>query len=452
MTELSFFRPGLLFSVCAVAACIAGCNFSPGARPPTIIGDSGTYQPQPDSGVIALDAGLIPAAACSILNEHRCDYLARCGLIENTVSTRQNCIHAFEATWCGPQTWPSRVNKGTLRFDPQQAQVCANTFLTQACGDWNELADSCLHFLQPRVLLGQDCYDGFVECTQGVCRGSACPRTCQLQAMADEVCLSDAECRVGLYCRRSPFNPDIGLCANYGAEGASCEAGQECMSGLTCISKQCRALPLLGAPCLSGLCAQGFCDVSFDGGICTARKTQGEPCKSGQCSDPYLCDVQSETCVPLLVEEGESCSLQQQCTQGLICFGVSARVPGQCQVPHSEGASCHLSSECESHLVCLGADGGTCHERNSTGLACTSDEDCQTDALCIDSICTALPLPGQSCTNTNACLWGLCRELANVDGGALCGLLLSPGQSCKQSSECASGMCKRGTCAARCVP
>lgn len=442
------FKPAVLLVLLGACGGLAPFFPLPDAGKP----DSGVTVP-PDGGS-KLDGGLTTTEACGVLNGNRCTYLARCGLIENTEQARQDCARGLEATWCGPLTWPAHVAKGALRYDPYRAEACAQSFLTQTCDEWATLSDSCNRFLLPRVPLGEDCYDGYAECSDGVCRGSSCPRTCQPRALLDEACTVDGDCRTGLYCKLSPFMPTVGQCAAYGTTGAACEGDAECVDGLHCVMQQCRLLPAPGLLCLEGECAEtGYCDGLGDAGVCLARKQEGASCTLGQCQTSLVCDPLRAMCVRLRLSSGDPCSLLQECPLGQTCLGATEQQPGVCHAPQSEGESCLTHHDCEAHLACDPADGGTtCQRRETAGGTCDVTRACQSGAVCASAVCTPLPLPGESCAETRACRWGLCRELANVDGGAVCGPLLSAAQPCLRNDECASGACVMGTCVARCVP
>lgn len=440
-------RAGLFLSCLAVAQA---CSFAPNF-PPSDAGKVDSGLPVIPDGGQRVDAGLSPADACGVLNLQRCNYLARCGLIE--ASATLECQRFFEVTWCGPMTWPSHVAAGALKYEPARAEACGQAFLTRACGEWQTLPDSCTRFLLPRVPLGEDCYDGFAECTDGVCRGSSCPRTCQPRALLDDPCSADGDCRSGLYCKRSPFQPGSGQCAPFGTNGTACDIDAHCQEGLQCLAQQCRVLPPPGSSCVGGQCAEtGFCEGG-DAGVCFARKQQGATCTEGQCQTSLVCDPIRAVCVRVRLSTGELCSLAQECPSGEVCLGASSQRAGTCSAPQLEGERCDLHRDCEAHLACREADGGrTCERRAEAGARCDSVRVCQAGSLCSRSTCTALPLPGESCAATRACRWGLCRDLANTDGGAVCGPLLSAAQPCNKGEDCASGSCVSGTCVARCVP
>jgi Dickkopf N-terminal cysteine-rich region len=405
-------------------------------------GDGGVTTPR--DGGTSLDGGLVAGDACKTLNASRCQYL-------------EACQKAFEATWCGPLTWPSHVAAGALRFDAVKAQSCAQAFVTQACLEWDTLPDSCNTFLKPRVPLGQPCYDGYLECADGVCRGNFCPRTCQPRAVLDETCTSDTDCRTGLFCRFPSFTSASGTCSNYTTVGGTCDgtSTNRCIDGLRCINAVCRELPIAMQSCLDGACsAQTWCDpVALDGGLCVARKTEGTRCVGDECESGLLCEPLSSTCQRLVLSRGDACTALQRCPAGTACLNSSPTVAGICEASLPVGASCTASSDCEAHLACLDADGGrTCQIRASTSASCVTLRDCRASAICQQGQCVELPLPSESCAETKVCRWGLCREVASIDGGAVCGALLSAGQACSINEQCASGTCDKGTCLARCVP
>jgi hypothetical protein len=443
----------LALTFCLVAAC--GTSPSIVEKPDAGRNDGGTGTLS--DGGASLDGGLLAADACKVLNASRCQYLVRCGLLEASTSAVEACERDFEATWCGPLTWPSHVAAGALRFDPLKAQSCVQAFTTQACLEWSVLPDSCNNFLKPRVPLGQPCFDGFVECSDGVCRGNFCPRTCQPRAVLDDPCAADGDCRSGLFCRFATPSSVTGICANYTTVGGTCDgtSTNRCLDGLSCLNSVCRELPLTAQPCLEGLCsAQTFCDrLAVDGGLCASRKPEGASCTADACDVGLLCEPLSGTCRKLLLNRGDACTPLQTCPTGTVCLNGSTTRAGTCEAALSVGAACTASAECEAHLACLDADGGkTCQIRAPVSAPCLTSRECRASAQCQQGVCVELPLPGESCASTRVCRWGLCRELAAADAGSVCGALLSAGQACAADEQCASSACDNGTCAARCVP
>ncbi|MGV3621232.1 MAG: hypothetical protein ACO1OB_10465 [Archangium sp.] len=443
-----------LIAVFACLGVLAACNFrGPAVRQPpeTPTLDAGQVR---DAGFDP-DAGIAPLEACALLNDARCDGLARCGLIAPDELAHAACVAAFEATWCGPTTWPTHVNAGALRLDSARALACVGALEAQACGSWPALPDPCTRFLLPRVPLGEPCFDGFDECLDGVCRGNACPRTCQPRAIEGEVCTNDDECRAGLSCRRGVVSPAT-VCSAPGNVGTACFADVDCAIGLACSEQQCKPLPAAGSKCLDYRCLDtAYCETDSTGGLCTARKSLGASCSGQQCAASLVCDPTSGTCVQKLASMHERCSPAQACPSGAVCVRVDADGIGTCALPAAEGEGCEADQDCERHLGCVFREadaGSTCERRGDAGTACASDQQCQVSAECQSASCAELPLPGESCAVTRSCRWGLCRDIAGSDGGAVCGALLSPGATCRSDAECASNSCKEGRCLARCVP
>lgn len=426
-------------------------------RPDGGVPDGGTWTGDAgaDAGVPPQDAGLPVDAACEVLNRSRCEYLARCGLIGDTADDLERCQRRFTASWCGPGTWPLRVAPPvqTLRYDGRMAQDCADAFAMRACGEWEVLPESCVNFLKPFASLRQACYDGYLECVEGVCRGAACPRSCQARGVAGEVCRADADCVARLYCRPSSATPGIGTCAAWAGLGEACDAETRCLDGLWCYANQCVQLPPVGRPCFLGRCdLDGWCDRTLDGGTCVMRKARGTGCLPGQCLADLLCGALSGVCEPIVLDSpGVPCTGEQRCPSGTVCVGWTADAPGICEAPHSEGEACTRHEDCKPHLACLPSDGGSaCARRRADGEPCTDARGCRVQSTCVKGECRALEEPGQSCDETKACLWGTCVDAGTA--GLKCVPPLGPGAGCTSSAQCASGRCEQGVCLAACTP
>ena len=430
--------------ICSCA--LSGCGFAGIFLPHVDAGVGGDAGPEADAGPI-VDAGLSSLETCTLLNAARCEVEARCGLIEDSADARAECQRAWEATWCGPKTWPSHVTAGVLKLDGERVSDCLAQLGAQTCDKWATLPEACQHFLLPRVPLGQPCYDGYDECLDdGVCRGTVCPRTCQPRASSGDRCTSDGECRAGLLCRMQLFDTGVGTCLAQSSLNGSCARDGDCLTGLFCSELKCVALPQAGTACLSNRClADSYCDA----GECFSRKSLGAPCAGDECQDSLVCSPQSGTCVAAVVALNETCALPQRCTTGAICLSLTKT----CAVPRAEGELCGTAADCQAHLTCGSVDGGMglCERCFSEAWECTASVDCQVSARCDDAgYCAELPLPGEPCGAARQCRWGLCRD--TVDGGAVCGPLLSAGAACAANAECASGSCVASTCLARCVP
>jgi hypothetical protein len=419
--------------------------------------DAGTSFDGGDGGAIAgpMDAGLALRSACTVLNARRCEFLARCGLIGSGEGSVRDCLAWLQATSCGPSKWPAQVDLGTLRYDPIAAQLCADGWATRACESHESEPGACGKFLLPNAFFGQRCYDGYSECAEGVCRGAACPRSCQPRGAVDEVCRENTDCKPNLYCRLPNPTSGVGKCASYGAVSAVCDVDQPCEQGLLCSSGKCALAPTETMPCLGSACdSMSWCLSGLDGGTCTRRRPLGEACSDDvQCEEKLLCEVLSSQCVPKeLTALGSVCGLRQSCPAGAVCLGASATVLGKCAAPLDAGMRCVSSNDCPSNLACVGLDGGLatgCGPRQAAGGRCAEDRDCEVLAVCRQSSCVQLPATGESCTRTMSCLFGPC---VGGDGGYVCTEPFGPGAACSKNADCSSARCVTGKCLPSCTP
>lgn len=449
--------PALRLS-CLTAAVALGCGpITP--RPDGGGREDGGADAGRDAGYDAgtADAGLPVGQACTLLNARRCEYLRQCGLIGADDPSRRDCLAWLLATWCGPSLWPARVNPliNTLRYDGVQALACAESFPGRACAEYESLPVACSRFLAPNAYTREACYDGYQECTEGVCRGAACPRSCQPRGAAGEVCRLSGDCRAGLYCKVTNTAAGIGLCTALGVDGSACDSAQPCGPNLTCISGLCRFPPTEGSPCPALVCdSTAWCLATADGGVCAGRRNQGVGCSDDvQCLDELLCDSLRLTCEPrVLAQPGSPCGQRQECPFGNVCVGATATNLGSCAAPLSQGLACGGSSECLPHLACTSAsDGGrVCGARLQAGAPCAFDRDCQVLSRCRQGACVELPATGESCDQAQECLWGPCA--AQPDAGLMCVERYGPGAVCQLDADCASQKCVSGRCLASCAP
>ena len=403
------------------------------------------------------DGGLAVSLACTTLDAARCAYLTRCGLVGTDDAEQSDCLAWLQASWCGPGNWPTLVNPhvGTLRYDGVAAEQCADAFATADCGDFATLPAPCTRFLQPNAFPNQSCYDAYTECTEGVCRGAACPRTCQALGLAGDACRLDPDCRSDLYCKLTSVTVGSGQCTPRGGLGATCATEAPCQSAYKCVGGFCVDPPKSGTACLGTVCeAQSYCLAGPDGGVCTLRNPLGVQCTDDvQCQSSLICQLLTGQCVPqVLTMAGSPCSLAQQCPTGSTCVGVSATQLGTCLSPLDAGSPCLSSTDCSASEACTSADGGlqrSCGPRQPPGGRCSEDRECELFSLCRQSSCVALPGRGQSCALTRACLTGPC---ASFDGGYLCVDPLGAGASCAKDGDCASAHCVAGQCLPSCAP
>jgi hypothetical protein len=302
--------------------------------------------------------------------------------------------------------------------------------------------------------MGQACYDGYDECSDGVCRGAACPRTCQMRGDVGDVCQVDTDCKTSLYCLLSTQATGAGTCQNFGAVMDVCSSVEPCGLGLRCVASRCIQLPTLGAPCPNSLCDDtSFCQVGADGGTCVPRVGAGEGCTDDLgCLPDLLC--QQMVCTPrVLADAGNPCSDRQTCPKSTVCVGASSSQLGSCLPPLQQDAPCISSDDCQGQLACRSADGGlalSCGPRVANGGSCTVTRDCELYSICLSDQCTRLPYTGQDCTVTQQCLFGPCVNAG--DAGWICNDRFGPGVQCSHDEDCASMRCLAGLCLPTCAP
>lgn len=414
----------------------------------------------PDGGMG--DGGLptLPIGnACAVLNAQRCTTWTRCGVVENSQNAYRACLAFLNSTWCGPTRWTPRAlsSPATLSYDPVKGQQCADALRTQTCSQWALEPAPCTvgQMLRPNVTLSHACFGGpYNECSEGVCRGAICPRSCSLPGTAGQVCNRISDCASGLYCLFSANG--VGQCKAYGAMNQACDVDRPCAESLTCLEGTCQPLPFSGQHCLNGLCdVFAYCVSDADGGSCVNKKAVNALCSDdSQCAADLLCEGLSQTCQPQRVNIlGGSCTLEQTCRVGPACVGATLGKAGTCRAYLGMGEPCLRSQECSNDLACVSVDGGVqrqCAPRAQENDTCLSNRDCGALSMCLQGECTALPLPGQACSDTRACLWGPCVS-AN-DGGFVCVERAGPGANCFRDADCSSERCFNGRCLAACAP
>lgn len=436
---------------------VLGCSTSP-FTPGAADGGAAQRDAGADAGGAGGDGGLALGSVCQVLTERRCAYLMRCGLVGASAAAAADCRDYFTATWCGPSGWPAFAAEaiGTVRYDALRGEACAAAFTTRSCRDWDSEPESCLRMLSPGAELRERCYGsaGTLECTEGTCRGAACPRSCQPLGAAGDTCARSSDCRSPLFCRFGSTGAAVGQCSMVSTAGQLCMLDDDCALGLLCMLGACRAPPGEGAPCLAERCDESsYCAPSPDGGVCVGRADAGSPCAvDHQCQANLVCATARGQCVPAeLSAAGASCTRPQRCPSGTICAAaLDGGADGTCETERPSGASCTSSDECAPNLACVRADGGmVCGPRGGADGGCGADRDCQLLHRCVGWRCVPEPRIGQACSDQLPCRWGACADL---DGGRLCVEPRAPGAPCQVNADCASATCVQGRCAGACTP
>jgi hypothetical protein len=404
------------------------------------------------------DGGLPFEAACQVLNQQACDYLQRCGLLEDTAATRADCEAYLTLTRCGPSRWPARVQAGTLKYHPGSATACAQAWGSHACGAFLGEPKVCEDVTSPNAALGTKCYGGLrPECQDGVCTGGTCPRTCRARGGPDELCEDAADCLPELYCRPSSGTGAIGICSAYGLSGAPCDPLRPCARDYVCGQfSTCEAASKMGEPCTSGSCTDdAYCSPSSK--TCLPRGSTGAACAyDDQCLLDLLCVPQTGTCQPRAnLGPGATCTRAQTCLPGLTCVGTREADAGTlglgtCEQGRAAGDACTSSWDCASPMACGPVSHGTvCGPRLADGAPCEAGRDCQLLSDCLQGLCTRLPPAGEACAQ-GTCLYGSCDF--SDDAGNVCRGPGGPNTPCEQGDDCASLRCVSGRCLAACSP
>lgn len=294
---------------------------------------------------------------------------------------------------------------------PGQIETLCSDGLDNDCAGGTDCADS--------ACAGMPCDDGS-NCTSGdVCAGGVCAGT-------DSGCMSPGVCeKAGGMCvaRACVYLPDVGAACG---SGLSCRADRSCVPGeancadgvdndgdglLDCADPDCADQPCgPGSTCLQPpLCASGVCGTpepvacADPSGICLAGATcfldagcrftrvldAGTACAGGRCladggcvapetgaacangvDDDFdgLVDCADPDCNGASCEDGDACTIAQQCSNGRCDGGatVVCNSPADCQLV---GLACLSDGGCSYPQAPIGSpcDGGFCSAGGTCG-------------------------------------------------------------------------------------
>jgi MYXO-CTERM domain-containing protein len=239
-----------------------------------------------------------------------------------------------------------------------------------------------------------------------------------------------------------------------GANGATCSAGSDCVSGF-CVGNVCCSSACNGGSCqvcsiAAGATVDGTCALLTgkpcdDGDACT----QSDTCQAGVCtgSNPVACAALDAchvagTCNPgtgmcsnpnqpngTPCNDGNACTQTDSCQAG-ICTGFN---PVTCPMPDA----CHTVAPCDKTTgmcaVTQKLDGAACGDGN----ACTQSDSCQA-GVCTGTNPVVCPPPDQ-CHMAGVCdvTTGICSNPAKADGTSC-----DDGNACTQTDTCQAGACK----------
>lgn len=210
------------------------------------------------------------------------------------------------------------------------------------------------------------------------------------------------------------------------------------------------------------------CDKVFQGRVDDGEACAfHDECRSGICEDIPACTRDTccyGTCATSLRSPVDgACRGDSQCVEGTYCHKSHV-----CRARIGENMSCDDARGCEFGLACVGVtdlQAGTCRRLPATGQACPYKECSDINAVCSNSNCIALGLPGAACSSDAECtFYGECDEIAGhcIDtpslgmpcdvycaGEAWCDLNicvapLPDGAMCGADNQCASTDCFEG--------
>ena len=260
-------------------------------------------------------------------------------------------------------------------------------------------------------------------------------------------------------CTVEACDPELGCTSTQLEDGTQCSDGDACTTSTTCKDGSCEGDPLDCAP--SGPCFVAVCDAVAgcvespvpdgqaceDGDPCTLQTS----CTEGVCGggtvkdcpqpgDPCLVGVCLPTtgnCSTTSAGDGTSCDDGDPCTTGDWCLA------GVCTT--SGPVDCGPGPDPCTDLVCSSAQGGCVPNPKEEGAACNAGNPCLSEGTCVDGECSSEPQvvcpdPVTPCT-VAACDpdTGGCIELP-ADDGAAC----EDGQPCTQATTCLDGSCQGG--------
>jgi hypothetical protein len=296
------------------------------------------------------------------------------------------------------------VALGSLRYDADQAKTCLDAYRDDT-GDCSNPG---------RVPSGTACRLAFLD---GAGLGGDCTTF-----GAGHGCAAGA----GI------CSPDTNRCISLPVDGAPCVAGA-CADGLTCDGALCRSpgslgRATLGEGCFGPVdCAAGLACV---GGQCAKTVPFGGACEpdSGACGSGGLCQPPAapRACQPKL-GAGDRCLRADDCAEGLSCMAFA--FPGVCVAVVPVGGFCHSESICAPGSVCAPVT-NRCTMKPALGEPCLSGM-CGTGLACVEEVCQLAGDVGTTCWASVQCRAGLACDR---DTGR-CDLLRTSGGSCSGGAE-----------------
>jgi len=267
-------------------------------------------------------------------------------------------------------------------------------------------------------------------CGGGACAAAATEEcglsVCDVPSGCRRGCAADGDCIESSYCDTAQHT-----CAAKRANGASCGARQECLSG-NCVDRVCCNSPCAG-PCASCLAVENGQQAD------------------GTCGDVVEGTDPENECAP----SPAACGLDGFCGHGRCRFATAnATCTGaRCvNAPGNTSAMFTPAAPCDGQGACLEVTSRPCpgsvrclSDRECLPSVCGSDVDCLGGFYCAAGTCTAQKTLGSTCSADDQCATGSCPE--GSQGDAVCCATPCP-LACQGCSLAATGA-PTGTCAPR---
>ena len=309
------------------------------------------------------------------------------------------------------------------------------------CRQFSAVGEPCGSSSECSTLLGHVCEQD-ASSTETVCR----------QIIYDEGASCDASHRC-----RAPFSCVDSVCSREISEGDSCRSDHFCPEGTRCLigestfftDRTCQPLSNVGescnifdrSPCVAGTICRRIDEV--DTARCVGALGVGDACnqEDSMCGPGLWCgrlagesDVATQCHAPQ--RAGEACNanpsyVDRSCEQGSYCHLGVCRQPGGIGAPcpvHQPWVLCSVDTICNVNGECVARPvvGAACNPNGdifacSFPARCECDDDCESsrqDQAVTPGVCVAPRSPGETCTSSIECGWGLCVESVCIAGEA----------------------------------
>ncbi len=250
-------------------------------------------------------------------------------------------------------------------------------------------------------------------------------------ALGEPVCKQDQDCPGG-YCDTGTVTVGRNQCFSLKADGKGCTRATQCAGGACNVRCYTPNSKNLGQSCnLSGECKSTQCSATgwgVVGGKCVC--TEDSHCATGQYCNEGVAGIGTNVCKPKLID-GAVCTKAHMCASGFCKV--------RCYTPSSKsfGQSCNINEEC-TQGTCSGAGWGAIPGK----CVCTSDSHCATGQYCNEgvagigtNVCKPKLADGTVCTQAHMCAGGACNVRCYTPDSK------NLGQSCNLSAECKKGKC-----------